>query len=539
MRNAHGVLSLMGTGVVAALALAGCTVGMSQPHGTVTSSAATTSDKPRDVVVTRYVEDAAVRITAHPLQARDGVGALSLDYELIEPGTVRGSVALDSVQNLYFGQDRPEDLRLLDPDGHAYQVLPSQAGKAGAPNYQDSLVASVYTRGTGADGHVTLSADAPTASSVSLFAAPKSATVDVLAPPFGAIADVPVVTGGNDFEALLAAAGPPVEDTGAFVHPVRQYDVAYDDTTSTQESDQTVTIAIASDVLFASDQSTLSDQATAALDRAITQIQQVAADGTVQVIGHTDDVGTDEYNQGLSERRAQAVQAYLDQRLPEAYTTTAEGRGKSEPAVEGTSTEARALNRRVEIVVQRTQTLTQTTGGVTLPDPPPVVGKGLAWVTWNDQAGDHRVRVDKVVRHDGFLFGYLETASGDQHALTSDGWDADELDALRRGFHEEGTTALHNVRLLTADAKRYPADFQERSLDLANPGSYTRLLGDRSNAHGDEGNPSQTILITVVWKDPGTDTVTLEVPTLFRITDIPVTTEDATEALNDTYSLRD
>lgn len=67
------------------------------------------------------------------------------------------------------------------------------------------------------------------------------------------------------------------------------------------------------------------------------------------VYGHTDDIGTREYNQGLSERRAKAVAEYLVKSgVPPAIITT-KGYGKSSPRVKGTTSEARQRNRRVEI----------------------------------------------------------------------------------------------------------------------------------------------------------------------------------------------
>jgi outer membrane protein OmpA-like peptidoglycan-associated protein len=71
----------------------------------------------------------------------------------------------------------------------------------------------------------------------------------------------------------------------------------------------------------------------------------------VQVYGHTDDIGTEAYNQELSERRAQTVRDYLVEAgiLPEIIST--KGFGKSNPLVPGDSPEARATNRRVEVAI--------------------------------------------------------------------------------------------------------------------------------------------------------------------------------------------
>ncbi len=69
----------------------------------------------------------------------------------------------------------------------------------------------------------------------------------------------------------------------------------------------------------------------------------------VQIFGHTDDIGTAEYNEKLSLRRAEAVRNYLVEAGLDPSIVTVKGFGKSNPLVKGTSAEARAKNRRVEI----------------------------------------------------------------------------------------------------------------------------------------------------------------------------------------------
>ncbi len=69
----------------------------------------------------------------------------------------------------------------------------------------------------------------------------------------------------------------------------------------------------------------------------------------VQVFGHTDDVGSPQYNQTLSERRAKVVRDYLVKAGIDPSIISTKGFGKSNPLVKGDSEEARAKNRRVEI----------------------------------------------------------------------------------------------------------------------------------------------------------------------------------------------
>ncbi len=69
----------------------------------------------------------------------------------------------------------------------------------------------------------------------------------------------------------------------------------------------------------------------------------------IYVYGYTDDIGTKEYNLKLSDRRAEAVRNYLVQNGLNPNIITTKGYGKADPLVPGSSPQARAINRRVEI----------------------------------------------------------------------------------------------------------------------------------------------------------------------------------------------
>ena len=70
---------------------------------------------------------------------------------------------------------------------------------------------------------------------------------------------------------------------------------------------------------------------------------------SIYVYGHTDDVGSDEYNRDLSERRARTVRNYLVEAGLDSSILTTRGYGKSSPRAHGTTPKDRAINRRVEI----------------------------------------------------------------------------------------------------------------------------------------------------------------------------------------------
>ncbi|KRE99912.1 hypothetical protein ASG87_13030 [Frateuria sp. Soil773] len=118
--------------------------------------------------------------------------------------------------------------------------------------------------------------------------------------------------------------------------------------------------SLSADALFAFDRSGLADirpEGRLQLDRLARELQSREAGGTIAVIGHADRLGSADYNQALSQRRADTVRAYLVDKGVAADAITAEGRGSSEPVAECGMTARAALiaclapDRRVEIVV--------------------------------------------------------------------------------------------------------------------------------------------------------------------------------------------
>lgn len=100
---------------------------------------------------------------------------------------------------------------------------------------------------------------------------------------------------------------------------------------------------------FDFNKSNLKKEESAKITRFIAQVKENPY-VRIEVNGHTDDVGSDEYNEKLSERRAITVEDYLlSQGVPRDQLAIVKGFGKAAPLVEGTSDEARAKNRRVEV----------------------------------------------------------------------------------------------------------------------------------------------------------------------------------------------
>ena len=101
-------------------------------------------------------------------------------------------------------------------------------------------------------------------------------------------------------------------------------------------------------IRFAFDKSTLRPEDKEVLSR-IAGVLSTLKGYQISVYGYTDDIGTKEYNQKLSERRAQSVYDYLASNGLNPKIMTAKGFGEADPLVPGDSEKARAINRRVEI----------------------------------------------------------------------------------------------------------------------------------------------------------------------------------------------
>lgn len=121
---------------------------------------------------------------------------------------------------------------------------------------------------------------------------------------------------------------------------------------ATKETPESIVLTIQGAVLFKSNEATLAPAATEKLRQVAAVLMRNDQDGIV-VVGHTDSRGNDDSNQVLSQKRAQAVVDYF---VSQGVTTSrieARGMGEAQPVAENESTEGRANNRRVEIVIPK------------------------------------------------------------------------------------------------------------------------------------------------------------------------------------------
>ena len=104
------------------------------------------------------------------------------------------------------------------------------------------------------------------------------------------------------------------------------------------------------DVTFATNSADISASFYRVLDSVALVIKEFDQTN-VSIVGHTDSTGSDQYNQGLSERRAQSVSAYLQGRGVSPARLYNRGMGESQPIASNDTTSGRARNRRVEITL--------------------------------------------------------------------------------------------------------------------------------------------------------------------------------------------
>ncbi|MDY6947902.1 MAG: OmpA family protein [Pseudomonadota bacterium] len=121
-----------------------------------------------------------------------------------------------------------------------------------------------------------------------------------------------------------------------------------------QKTDRGLVLTLG-DVLFDTGQATLKPGAAASLDRLASALREQTG-RKVLIEGHTDNVGSDQNNLGLSERRAQSVQAALTQRGVNRNQITALGKGENFPIASNDSPSGRQTNRRVELIFTDTDT---------------------------------------------------------------------------------------------------------------------------------------------------------------------------------------
>ena len=262
-------------------------------------------------------------------------------------------------------------------------------------------------------------------------------------------------------------------------------------------------------------------------------------------MGHTDDVADDAHNQKLSEDRAQAVRDRLAELADlGSWPDSVTGKGETEPAIDDTTDEARAANRRVVITITPTG---GTQNGATpssapsaapssgapdnsLPEPKGPVGTGPDGVTLTGPSdkGQITITLDHATRTGGLLLGQLKITTGPGGTNGSLGaWlsDPGTLGSNPRG--ENGNNidifyAADGLTLLSGNERVFPADYLPPGDEAHWPMTDLKLT--------DTLKEGATTTVCAVWPDTGQDTLTLDhqgnmndTDYAFRLTNIPTT----------------
>ncbi len=111
-----------------------------------------------------------------------------------------------------------------------------------------------------------------------------------------------------------------------------------------------IQVTFESGILFPFDSDVLLPAARTNLGELATSLQKYL-NSSLLIVGHTDSVGTDSYNQSLSQRRALSASIYLQSRGVAGTRIRAIGRGENEPLYSNATEEGRRRNRRVEVAI--------------------------------------------------------------------------------------------------------------------------------------------------------------------------------------------
>ncbi|MBI1361152.1 MAG: OmpA family protein [Alphaproteobacteria bacterium] len=168
-------------------------------------------------------------------------------------------------------------------------------------------------------------------------------------------AAVGVLAGGNDARnAAIGAAVGALAGGGVGVYMDKQEadlrrQTEGSNVTVVRNGDQ-IELRMPADITFAVDQSNIKPEFDATLNN-VAKVLVSYPKTSIDIIGHADSDGTREHNQDLSERRANSVRSYLASQGVQPVRMIASGRGEDQPLVPNTSAANKAMNRRVQIIL--------------------------------------------------------------------------------------------------------------------------------------------------------------------------------------------
>lgn len=466
-------------------------------------------------------DEVTLEATIGPV-VRDGdLASLSMDFDYLEgEGELSTMDFLFGLVGITEGNMAGGQVRLIDTEGMTAAELARFDGGEGN--------IAVASASSGDDfGDDALPGEAM--HWFGLFDAPESDTASILLPHFGLVSGVPVVDGDLD-EANSTEESFDYSDIAGESHEL----VAWRDTPeySIEIEGNETTVSLPSDVLFDVDSSDLSSDAEEALQAAAQEMVGTEG-GELRIVGHTDDVLDEAYNQTLSEDRAEAVHQRLQDLADlEAFAeVTVSGESFRQPIADNSSDEGRAMNRRVELhFTTVTEPGEQVVEGE-LPEPQGPVGAAGEEITVN--AGDSGpyaneeviLSVDSLERHDGLIVAGIRAESTQEDANINWPFALGAGGAHRAGLSQVGSVDLpylvagdHWVEPLRYFVTDVELDEEEAEESDISGRDFHRLTDVLFGSYQDY-NEGDSAVAYLVYPDIGGEELTLESPGEYEGTD--------------------
>lgn len=489
-------------------------------------------------------DEVTLEATIGPV-VRDGdLASLPMDFDYLEgEGELSTMDFLFGLVGISEGNLAGGQVRLIDPEAMTVAELARLDGGEGS-----IAVASASSDDDIGDG-------AQTGESLhwfGLFDAPESDTASILLPHFGLVPGVPVVDGELD-ETNSTQESFDYSDVTGESHEL----VAWRDTPeySIEIEGSETTVSLPSDVLFDVDSSDLSSEAEEALQAAAQEMTGTEG-GELRIVGHTDDVLDEAYNQTLSEERAEAVHRRLQDLTDlEAFDgVSTSGESLRQPIADNSSDEGRAMNRRVELhFTTVTDPAEQVVEGE-LPEPQGPVGAADEEITVNSgdsgpYANDDVIlSVESLERHHGLIVVGIRAESTKEDANINWPFALGAGGVHRAGVSQVGSVDLpylvagdhwvEPLRYFVTDVEVDGDDPEESDIS----GRDFHRLTDVLFGSYQDYNEGDSAVAYLIYPDIGGDQLTLESPgehegtdwslrqvgvNPWRFEDVPVTEADA------------
>lgn len=401
--------------------------------------------------------------------------------------------------------------------------------------------------------------------------------LSVLLPYFGLVEEIPVIDADEaewDYYQGIEEASDGLQLFEHSPHDLEIYREHIEEGYGSRYDGEETTLTVSSDLLFDPDEYELSSEAEQALEGASDEIDGLAG-GELKIIGHTDDVGSEEHNQELSENRAESVHEYLEDLidLSNFDEVTVEGRNFAEPVGSNDSDEGRAQNRRVELVFTPPEVPDEEDIDDSADvDPPetdgPVATTGEIVEVEHEDGRTAELSIEELYQVDGVLVGRINIvptnltspdapigAWGDEDSLS---WPVSFGGDPTREGHDEFNTGLaaDAPTLIVGESRIFPLDYGSNVTyadefdDEGNPAQDEELparvpLSDRRVGHpGQSVFDGTHVTVTVIWPAVDAETVIIDVPDqtsnvsgrsgdAWRFEDIPVNASPGVSLFDD------